>query len=86
MEWDINNGSYTYHGLNLDTKPQIKHITRLNKSGYEFDIEIVSVEGDLFKGKVITIGPNPCVDAINVKRGDFVSFKENNIQRLSSNA
>lgn len=86
MEWDINNGSYVFHGVALDTKPQIEHIVRLCKSEYEFDIEIVGNEGDLFQGKIVRIGPNPSVVTMNLKRGDLVSFKDNHIQRLSSNA
>ncbi|MEM6230691.1 hypothetical protein [Shewanella scandinavica] len=86
MDWDINDGSYVYHGVALDTKPQIEHIVRLCKSDYEFDIKIVDINGDLFQGNIVRIGPEPALGTTDLKRGDLVFFKDNNIQRLSSNA
>jgi hypothetical protein len=85
MEWDINHGLYAYNGLPLDTKPQLKHIVKLYKTRVEFDLEIISIEDDCFRGRIISIGQKPAIEARGLRIGDEVSFQECHIQRLSCN-
>lgn len=83
--WDDHNGPAHFVGelpIDMNSPPMIGEVARLTDRGFEFDVEITSVEGENLSGRVIRIGPDPAIEVLGVKLGDVVRFRPSQVQIL----
>lgn len=85
MEWDDHRGiNYITgsHPLDQDLEPQVGERVKITANGYEFEVEIYSVDGESLEGVVRVIGPAAALEAEGIYRGDRVSFTTTNVSIL----
>ncbi len=88
MNWDNYNGPNIFSGgipIDMDSPPEPGDTVKLTQGEYEFDVEITSTEEQIFTGEVIAIGPEPSLEAGDIKRGQQVAFKKSHIKILNRN-
>lgn len=85
MQWDENSGSLTYFGkVPIDTASPIRvgEKAKLTQGDHYFEVKILDIVGEELKGEVLLIGEIPLLEALGIKRGDVVTFRESNIKIL----
>lgn len=54
----------------------------LRKAENEFKALVVTSEGNIFKGTVLSIGPIPTLEAQGINRGQTITFGQQNVFRV----
>ncbi len=84
MSWSINHDITHYISTNeedIDTESPISpgESVLLRKGKNEFKVLVDTVEGNIFNGTVLSIGPIPTLEAQGVSRGQTITFNQINV-------
>lgn len=89
MCWSINNDVIHYisssdseEGIDTFSPIASGESVLLRKGENEFKVLVVALEGNTFKGKVLSIGPIPIMGAQWINRGQEITFSLQNVFRV----